>query len=206
MITSKELLKIFTKECRFVIGAARIIDIPKTYLPEVAFIGRSNIGKSSLINAVVKRNRLAKTSQKPGCTKQVNFFNLDNKILLVDLPGYGFARISHKERNNWQETIYTYLLKRPQLKRAFLLIDSRHDIKDSDINTMKFLDDCAIPYQLILTKVDKISQTQLEMRTNQLQTLIDKHAACIPKLIATSSKNKQGMDSLRLEIAQFFNK
>jgi GTP-binding protein len=197
-------LKVFLKECTFVIGAAKIEDIPQTNLPEVAFIGRSNVGKSGLINALVNRNSLARVSQNPGCTQQINFFNLADKMLLVDLPGYGYARISQEKRQNWQEIIYAYLHERPKLKRAFILIDSRHEIKDIDIQTMTFLDRCAVSYQIVLTKIDKISHEEHQIQLDKFHKLAAKHHACVPIILSTSSKSKVGIDDLRLEIAQFF--
>jgi len=191
---------IFSRECKFVAGAANIGAIPQTHLAEVAFVGRSNVGKSSLLNAIVNRNSLARISQNPGCTRQINFFNLADACHLVDLPGYGFARTSKVEKEMWSQLIFDYLRGRPQLKRVFLLLDSRHKIKESDISTMKFLDDCAVLYQIVLTKTDKISATHLTEQQKAISEVISKHGACHPVILMTSSKSKAGLNILRDEI------
>lgn len=195
--------KIFSAKCEFIIGATRIEDIPPTHLSEVAFIGRSNVGKSSLINKLVNQKSLARVSQNPGCTKQINFFNLGDFIYLVDLPGYGYAKISKSQRNNWNEIIYSYLIGRPHLKRIFLLIDSRHEFKEIDIKTMSFLNDCAVTYQIVLTKIDKMEPTPLNEQVKKMQKIITKHAACHPDILLTSTKNNVGIDQLKNIIAEF---
>lgn len=197
--------KIFSSKCEFVIGATKIEDIPVTHLSEVAFIGRSNVGKSSLINALVKQKSLARVSQNPGCTRQINFFNLGNFIYLVDLPGYGYAKISKSERKTWDQIIYSYLIGRPHLKRIFLLIDARHEFKDIDVKTMDFLDDCAVTYQIVLTKADKLERKELEDQIVKMNKLITKHAACHPEIIVTSTKKELGIDILRNAISDFIS-
>ena len=197
------LNKIFSAKCEFIIGATKIEDIPPTHLSEVAFIGRSNVGKSSLINKLVNQKSLARVSQNPGCTKQINFFNLGNFIYLVDLPGYGYAKISKTERKNWNDIIYSYLVGRPYLKRIFLLIDSRHDIKEMDIKTMDFLDDCAVTYQIIYTKIDKIEDNKIQEQVAKMQTIASKHAACHPEILLTSTKSNTGINLLKAVIAEF---
>lgn len=196
-MTQNDKMKIFSGPCDFVIGAMSLDVIPPTNLPEVAFIGRSNVGKSSLINAVTNRNKLARTSQTPGCTRQINFFNLGEHIYLVDLPGYGYARRDKKEKSRWKDLIYYYLTGRQQLKRAFLLIDSRHPMKPDDINTMNYLDDAAVSYQVVLTKVDKSKETELDKSIKIVQSEIKKHAACHPEFLITSSMKKDGIEELR---------
>ncbi len=196
---------IFSRECKFIAGAANIGAIPHTHLAEVAFVGRSNVGKSSLLNAIVNRNSLARISQNPGCTRQINFFNLADACHLVDLPGYGFARTSKVEKEMWSQLIFDYLRGRPQLKRVFLLLDSRHKIKESDISTMKFLDDCAVLYQIVLTKTDKISVTELAERQKAIAEQAQKHGACHPIILVTSSKSKAGLNTLRDEILALIN-
>jgi GTP-binding protein len=196
--------KIFSGPCDFVIGAMTLDAIPPTNLPEVAFIGRSNVGKSSLINAVTNRNKLARTSQTPGCTRQINFFNLGETVYLVDLPGYGYAKRDKKEKSRWKDLIYCYLTGRQQLKRAFLLIDSRHPMKADDIATMKYLDDAAVSYQIVLTKVDKCNKTELEKNLKKVESEMKKHVACHPEYIMTSSLKKDGIEELRIRIVDLF--
>ena len=190
--------KIFSGDWQFFAGAANISQIPDSNLGEFAFIGRSNVGKSSLINALTGRNSLARISQRPGCTKQINFFKINDLLALVDLPGYGYAKISNDERSQWDNLIHYYLRKRTQLKRVFLLIDSRHPLKEIDIKTMTFLDKYAVSYQIILTKTDKTSIfTEINDHLKHIST---KHGAFHPNIIATSSKKKDGIDILQNEI------
>lgn len=194
----KYSIKLFSSECEFFAGAAQIKQIPDSHLPEFAFIGRSNVGKSSLINALTNRKSLARVSQHPGCTKQINFFKLGDILSLVDLPGYGFAKISNHDRYTWDNLIHHYLRGRPQLKRVYLLIDSRHELKEIDIKTMKFLDDCAVSYQIVLTKIDKSSiLPDILAHITKLSTA---HGACHPEIIQTSSATKSGIDVLQMAI------
>lgn len=190
--------KYFSSECKFLAGAAKIEQIPNLNLSEFAFVGRSNVGKSSLINTLVNRLNLARISQNPGCTKQINFFNIGNFFTLVDLPGYGFARISNDQRKLWNNLILFYLRNRVQLKKVFLLIDSRHEIKEIDLNTMNFLDNFGVSYQVVLTKIDKADM--LQQRVDDLNLISKKHGACHPEIIVTSSKNSLGIEKLRESI------
>lgn len=194
--------KLFSSECKFIIGATKVADIPPTEFPEFAFVGKSNVGKSSLINALVNRNSLARTSQTPGCTRQVNFFNLGEKLNLVDLPGYGYAKRGKAEKASWGQLIHQYLRGRRQLRIAFLLMDSRHDIRPDDIDTMKYLDDHATLYQIILTKADKAKASDIEKKISKLKALIKKHPACFPEIIACSSVSKDGIDMLRERVIE----
>ncbi len=199
----KNLINLFSRKCEFFAGASQIHQIPDSILPEVAFIGRSNVGKSSLINALTNRKSLARVSQNPGCTKQINFFKLDGTLSLVDLPGYGFAKISNHERNLWDGLIHHYLSTRTQLKRVYLLIDSRHELKELDLKTMKFLDDVAVSYQIVLTKIDKSEMLpEILMKITELSKL---HAACHPEIIQTSSATKYGIDALQKTILNVIN-
>ncbi len=197
-------IKLFSGSCDFVIGAMSLESIPPTSLPEVAFIGRSNVGKSSLINALTNRKSLARVSQTPGCTRQINFFNLGEKVYLVDMPGYGYAKRDKSEKAKWKDLIYYYLTGRQQLKRAYLLIDSRHPLKKDDTDTMKYLDDAAVSYQVVLTKADKPSKKELDENIKAVSEKIKEHAACHPEILFTSSEEKIGIDDLRLEITRFF--
>ncbi len=194
----KNSIKLFAGTCDFFAGAAKPWQIPESELPEFAFIGRSNVGKSSLINTLTNRKSLARVSQNPGCTKQINFFRLGDVLSLVDLPGYGYAKISNEDRYNWDNLIHQYLRGRTQLKRVFLLIDSRHELKDIDIKTMAFLDDYAISYQIVLTKIDK--SEILHDIIAHLTRISTNHGACHPVIIPTSSSLKSGIDTLQNEI------
>ncbi|MFN5382641.1 MAG: ribosome biogenesis GTP-binding protein YihA/YsxC [Alphaproteobacteria bacterium] len=205
MLENTTLLNLFKRPCSFIAGAHSASQIPATSLPEIAFIGRSNVGKSSLINSLVGQNKLARTSQTPGCTKQINFFQLHDLLCLVDLPGYGYARISNKDRNHWDSLIYQYLRGRSQLLRTFILIDSRHPFKELDIKTMRFLDDCAASYQIVFTKVDKISKSELEELKSKFDEAIKSHSACFPEPLYTSSKSKNGIEEMQKAIIDFIN-
>ena len=168
--------------------------------PEAAFAGRSNVGKSSIINAVTGQKGLAKTSNTPGRTQQLNYFNLADKIHLVDLPGYGFAQAPEQVVKQWQKVIFAYLQGRVNLKRVFLLIDSRHGIKKVDQDIMEMLDKAAVTYQIVLTKTDKISAKALAEVKKKTETEVEKHAAAYVKVLATSSEKNIGIDELRAEI------
>lgn len=193
--------KLFAGRCEFVLGVARLEQLPLSELPEVAFAGRSNVGKSSLINAVTGQKGLAKTSNTPGRTQQLNYFNLDDKLHIVDLPGYGYAEAPESTVRQWQKVIFAYLQGRVNLKRVFLLIDSRHSIKKSDREVMEMLDQAAVTYQLVLTKTDKISTAALTKLTAEIEKETAKHAAAYARVLATSSEKKLGIGEIRAEIA-----
>ncbi len=197
----KEANSLFCKDCSFVLGVAKLEQLPFSDLPEVAFAGRSNVGKSSLINAVTGKRSLAKTSSTPGRTQQLNYFNLNNQIHIVDLPGYGYAQAPENMVKQWQKVIFAYLQGRVNLKRVFLLIDARHGIKKVDMEVMEMLDKAAVTYQIILTKTDKISLKELNSLQETVKTEITKHAAAYINVIATSSEKKQGLELVRAEIA-----
>ena len=194
----------FLRPCTFMLSVARLEQLPEADLDEIAFAGRSNVGKSSLINALFNQKKLAKTSSTPGRTQQLNFFNFDGKLYLVDLPGYGYAKAPEKTVKQWQAVLKTYLRGRPNLRRVFLLIDSRHGIKDEDLEIMKMLDISAVPYQIVLTKTDKISAAELEKTFKNTVQEIAKHAAALPDIISTSSEKKIGLDILKAEICSLF--
>ena len=192
---------LFKNKTSFVLGVARLEQLPLTEMPEVAFAGRSNVGKSSIINALTGQKGLAKTSNTPGRTQQLNFFNLADKIHIVDLPGYGFAKAPEEQVKQWQKVIFAYLQGRVNLKRVFVLIDSRHGIKKSDLEVMELLDKAAVTYQLVLTKLDKIGAGNLTKVKAELEKEIGKHAAAYTKVLATSSEKLIGIDELQAEIA-----
>lgn len=193
--------KLFLQPCTFVLSVANLNQLPLSELPEVAFAGRSNVGKSSIINAVTSKKGLAKTSSTPGRTQQLNYFNLAEKIHIVDLPGYGFAQAPESLVKQWQKLIFAYLQGRVNLKRVFLLIDSRHGIKKVDSEIMDMLDKAAVTYQIVLTKADKISEKALQKILEETKKIVDKHAAAYTSVLATSSEKKRGLDELKAEIA-----
>jgi len=192
--------KLFAGPCEFVAGAASIASLPAAGLPEIAFAGRSNVGKSSLVNALTGRNSLARVSSKPGHTRQVNFFDLGNRLFLVDLPGYGFAQVSKSMKETWQDLASAYLRGRPTLKRVCLLIDSRHGVKEADRETMKNLDAAAVSYQLVLTKTDQLKEAEIACAVAAAETVARKHGAAHPQALPTSSLTGAGIPELRAEI------
>lgn len=175
--------------------------LPPPDLPEVCFAGRSNVGKSSLINAITNQKGLARASNTPGRTRELNYFNADNRIRLVDLPGYGYARASKTDIAKWTKLTRAYLAGRAPLRRVFLLIDSRHGLKPTDLEIMAMLDETAVTYQLILTKTDKLKKGELDKVEAKTLTAIKKRPAAHPQLIPTSSAKKTGLDVLQAEIA-----
>ncbi|MFC1659041.1 ribosome biogenesis GTP-binding protein YihA/YsxC [Pseudomonadota bacterium] len=197
-----KLEKFFRSDCKFTAGANTIDAIPVSRLPEIGFVGKSNVGKSSLINALVNQ-KIAITSKQPGRTKQLNFFNLQDKILLVDMPGYGYAKASKKEIENWEDLIFKYLRGRQNLKRLFLLIDSRRGVKDNDIEVMNILDEFGVNYQIVLTKSDEVKREDIAKVINNIKKIDKQHAALHPNIITTSSKNRFGMIDLMDEIVRF---
>ena len=192
---------LFRSTTSFMLGVASLEQLPLSELNEVAFAGRSNVGKSSLINAVTGQKGLAKTSNTPGRTQQLNYFNVGNEILLVDLPGYGYAQAPEKLVKQWQKLIMTYLQGRVNLKRVFVLIDSRHGIKKVDEEIMDMLDKAAVTYQIILTKTDKITSSALARVVNETSQKISSHAAAYVRVLTTSSEKNIGIDVVRAEIS-----
>ena len=190
----------FLRPINFMLSVAQLSQLPEADRDEIAFAGRSNVGKSSLINALFNQKKLAKTSSTPGRTQQLNFFNFDDKLYLVDLPGYGYAQAPEKLVRQWQEILKAYLRGRPNLRRVFLLIDSRHGIKKEDAEIMKMLDVAAVPYQIILTKADKISSAELDKVGTNISEELKKHAAALVDILITSSEKKIGLDICKAEI------
>lgn len=194
---------LFAQRCDFVLGVAALPQLPASDLPEVALVGRSNVGKSSLINALTNRNGLAKTSNTPGRTQQLNFFNLAGRLMLVDLPGYGYAKVPKEQVDKWVKLLKKYLMGRAQLRRVYVLVDARHGLKDSDLEMMDLLDKTAVTYQIVLTKADKIGKAECESRVEATRAALAKRPAAYPQVLLTSSVDKGGVESLRAEIAAF---
>jgi GTP-binding protein len=192
---------LFAQECEFLLGAANLDNIPPGQLPEVAFAGRSNVGKSSLINALTARKTLARVSNTPGRTREINFFRLGGRLMLADLPGYGYARVSKADSARWTELIFSYLRGRPNLRRVVFLIDSRRGPLANDLEVMELLDRAAVSYQLVLTKADKLSPA--ELAEIEAKTLVQshRHAAAHPELIVTSAVTGAGIAQLRAALA-----
>ena len=193
--------RLFAKECRFLGGVAHLEQLPVGPHPETAFAGRSNVGKSSLINALTGRKALARTSHSPGRTQELNFFVLGEALMLADLPGYGFAKAPKKKVEAWTRLIDAYLKGRAPLRRVCLLIDSRHGIKDVDRRVMKLMDVAAVSYQVVLTKSDKISRTQLSALIDRTGEELSSRPAAHPHIIATSARDGSGIPDLRAVLA-----
>lgn len=192
---------LFAQECTFMRGVASLDALPDPDLPEIAFAGRSNVGKSSLINALTGRSTLARTSNTPGRTQQLNFFDLGGRLVLVDLPGYGYARAGKQAIAAWNRTLRAYLAGRVVLQRLCLLIDSRHGLKANDIEMMEMLDSAAVVYQLVLTKTDQLKADKLRACEDAVAVTLRAHPAAHPQIIATSVRNGAGIAELRAELA-----
>ncbi len=194
---------LFAHPVRFLMGAAEITQLPEPDLPEVAFAGRSNVGKSSLINALTGRHGLARASNEPGRTREVNLFVLDERMRLVDLPGYGFARAAKSETAKFQNLGRAYLRGRPTLKRVYLLIDARHGLKSADTEALDALDQAAVSYQIVLTKADKLRTTEAaEKVAEQTLKAVSRRPAAFPRIAVTSSESGRGIPELRAEIVE----
>ncbi len=197
--------KLFQQECQFVWAAAKSDDLPPAGPPEIAFAGRSNVGKSSLLNALTGRSRLARTSNTPGRTQQLNFFDLAGQVRLVDMPGYGYAAVSKEKAQLWSRVMRDYLRGRASLLRVFVLVDARHGLKDGDETMMTRLDQAAISYQLVLTKCDQVKPIQLEPVETTVLAALKPHPAAFPGLIPTSARTGEGIAELRATIARLLD-
>lgn len=195
---------LFARPFEFIKGCVRVADLPPPDRVEVAFAGRSNVGKSSLINALTGRKNLARTSNTPGRTQELNIFEAQMAaVRIVDMPGFGFARAPKPAVEAWNKLIHSYLQGRPNLRRVYLLIDARHGPKANDLSVMNELDGDAVSYQIVMTKIDKVSARDLEKTLEKTRSVIAKRPASYPQLLLTSSETGQGIADLRAVIANF---
>lgn len=193
---------LFTQQTDFMLGVAHLEQLPDTNAVEVCFAGRSNVGKSSLINALCTRRDLARTSSTPGRTQQLNFFKIIDKLIFCDQPGYGYAKAPVTEVKKWQDVVFAYLQGRPQLRRAFVLIDGRHGIKETDRPVMEMMDKAAMSYQIIVTKADKVKKGILDKHLDKMTNELSKHPAAHPDILITSSEKGTGIPEVRATIGR----
>jgi GTP-binding protein len=194
---------LFARECRFVAGAAAAAALPPEALPEVAFLGRSNVGKSSLVNALTGRRMLARTSNTPGRTRQINFFALDGRLMLVDLPGYGYAAAAKSAVAAWTRLVQHYLRRRASLRRVWLLVDSRHGVMAPDRPVMALCDAAGLSFQVVLTKIDEISPAARNIVAAAVAAELARHPAAHPEIHLTSAAQRLGLADLRATLAGF---
>lgn len=193
--------KVFAGPCAFMLGVVDLAGLPDEGPPEIAFAGRSNVGKSTLLNALVNQKGLARASNTPGRTREINYFDLAGALRLVDLPGYGYARASRKDAERWMRLTREFLRGRSVLRRVCLLIDARHGLKKADEPVMDLLDEAAVNYQIVLTKTDKIKPSALEGVNVQVADAVKRRPAAHPVIRATSAQTGFGIDLLRAELA-----
>ena len=191
----------FAQDCEFLRGCVSVADLPPPKLPEAAIAGRSNVGKSTLINLLTGRKNLARVSKTPGRTREVNFFRAGHELLIADLPGYGYARVSREETARWTELIFAYLSGRPNLRRVFLLIDSRRGPMANDTAVMELLDRTAVSFQAVMTKSDKPGKAELRQTLAATEAEMRKHPAALPDVLMVSALRREGIDELRAAIA-----
>ena len=194
--------KLFAGPCDFFYAAARSDGLPPVGPPEIAFAGRSNVGKSSLVNALTGRSALARTSRTPGRTQELIFFDLNGQATLVDMPGYGYAAVAKSKSASWGELTRDYLRGRPSLLRVFVLVDGRHGLKESDHETMRTLDGAAVSYAVVLTKGDEVRPVERSALIDATLEGLRKHVAAYPEVIITSARTGDGVAELRAHIAR----
>ena len=194
---------LFAQECGFVAGADKLDILPAPGLPEVAFAGRSNVGKSSLLNALTGRKHLARVSNTPGRTQQINFFDLGGHLMLVDLPGHGYAQVSRSKVKGWTRLTDSYIRGRPNLMRVLLLVDSKVGTKDADDTLMDLMDESGLSYQIVMTKADRLKPAALEKMRAKLAAQVRKRPACHPEIPATSAEDGAGIAEWRQALAAF---
>ena len=194
--------KLFASDWHFVAAASSDVSLPPMRGVEIAFAGRSNVGKSSLVNAITNRKALARTSRTPGRTQELIFFTGGGNLNIVDMPGYGYAAAAKSKIAAWTAMIEAYLRGRANLARVYVLIDARHGLKDVDLDILATLDKAAVSYQLVLTKADQVKVTELQARIAETTTALAKHPAAFPHVLATSSRNGAGMADLRAAIVR----
>ena len=193
---------LFAGSCDFIAGVSSLAIMIPEGLPEIAFAGRSNVGKSSLINALTGRKALARTSHTPGRTQQLNFFEINQRFNLVDMPGYGYAKVSKTQKKEWRVLIRAYLKGRATLRACFVLIDSRHGIKDVDAEIMDLMDEAGVNYRVILTKIDKAKKEELDKVIEKTEKALLKRPAAFPKVFLTSSDKTINIEELRVIVDQ----
>ncbi len=193
--------RLFAAPAAFMLGVVKLDGLPDEGPPEIAFAGRSNVGKSSLLNALTGQKGLARASNTPGRTREINYFDLEGALRLVDLPGYGYARVSRKDVEAWTRLTRDFLRGRSVLRRVCLLIDSRHGLKATDAEVMDLLDEAAVNYQIVLTKTDKIKPTALAVTIDRTAAAIARRPAAHPVIRPTSSDKGEGLAALRAELA-----
>jgi GTP-binding protein len=192
---------LFAAPCRFFHAAQRIDQLPPLSGPEIAFAGRSNVGKSSLVNALTGQRALARASRQPGRTRQLNFFDLGGRLTLVDMPGYGYAQAAKEIKADWQDMMFDFLRGRPTLRRVVLLLDARIEVKPSDGAVLDLLDRAAVTYQVVLTKADAVKPQALARKVEETASLVRRHPAAFPELAVTSSETGLGIPELRAALA-----
>lgn len=189
--------RFFRRESRFVAGADTYARIPSSDLPEVAFAGRSNVGKSSLINALTNRKNLARASNTPGRTQQINFFDLGGQLQLADLPGYGYAKTTRSKVHAWNTMVSQYLRNRRNLKRLFVLVDARHGLLEADEKALKIIDDAGVAYIVVLTKADKVNRAELAACKQKVEDALKMYKGAFPTVYTTSAEKGWGMPEFR---------
>jgi GTP-binding protein len=202
--TSEEIERgrlLFSGPVEFLLGVAKLDQLPEVEAPEVGFAGRSNAGKSSLINAITGRKDLARASNRPGRTRELNFFDAGRRLMMVDMPGYGYAKAPKSDVKQWQSLLRAYLRGRPGIARAFVLVDARHGVKSADEEMLSLLDESAVTYQFVLTKIDKVRPLERPAIIAGVEAVARKRPAAHPIVHATSSITGEGIPELRAELA-----